>query len=482
MKKTTGRKGAKKGAVAKSGRNGFRKEIASFALVALLLLPGAAGVPAAVAQTTGSVLDSAYQPFVNQVQTDSGANLVQQLQQARIRLNLMWNLLNQLYALLQIRQAEEGLPAGAMRADIKANGSDGPVFINSGASVNLTWDSSGASSCKGTSNQQDATAEWGMSLPASGSQTIANVIQSTVFRIGCANVLDSVIVNVVGQPAAENITVTAPNGGETYEKGDTVLIRWGIQNINSESRLEIDLFKADGTLVYNLGSSVNPLTGSQVDSSGAAFSWAIPRDGAPGGRSINPGQYKIRIVLAGESSIYDESDSYFTIIEEDREEGNKLPVDENQLPPPYKPGSEEPTPTQTPTPTVVDKITVTSPNGGESWPDRSSQTIRWTTPSEVKTVDLKLVRVDGLTKNIVTGYNNTGSYTWRTGDVAGGRMFSGNYKITVCTAGTATCDSSDSYFYIGAATAAGEADNLLAAAGQLQSILDSLNALLRLRY
>ena len=109
-----------------------------------------------------------------------------------------------------------------------------------------------------------------------------------------------------------SITVRSPKGGEVYKKGDTVYIRWNIQNISSNIGLNFDIINSDGSVLYNIGSSVNQLKGSQVDANGPAWSWWIPTDNGPGGRRINAGQYKIRISLVGESGLYGDS-NLFTV-------------------------------------------------------------------------------------------------------------------------------------------------------------------------
>jgi len=107
------------------------------------------------------------------------------------------------------------------------------------------------------------------------------------------------------------VTVLSPNGGETYKKGDTVDIKWNATNIGS-STLEIDLFRDNGSFVYDLQSLVNPLLGTGIN---APATWFVPTDGAPGGRAIEPGKYKVRVCLSGGVSVCDISDTYFTVTE-----------------------------------------------------------------------------------------------------------------------------------------------------------------------
>lgn len=61
------------------------------------------------------------------------------------------------------------------------------------------------------------------------------------------------------------------------------------------------------------------------------------------------------------------------------------------------------------------EFTVTSPNGGESWPLGSQQTIRWTTNAAngVANVNLYAVYPNGRTEGLVYNIGNTGQYNWQ---------------------------------------------------------------------
>lgn len=118
----------------------------------------------------------------------------------------------------------------------------------------------------------------------------------------------STITSTTTEPS---IKVVSPNGGEIYTKGQSINLKWKAVNVDSKT-LEIDLLKSDGTLVYNLQSSVNSLLGSNKT---ASPTWHVPTDGGPGGQRIDFGDYKIRICLTGESGICDVSDQKFLIRE-----------------------------------------------------------------------------------------------------------------------------------------------------------------------
>jgi hypothetical protein len=101
-------------------------------------------------------------------------------------------------------------------------------------------------------------------------------------------------------------------------------------------------------------------------------------------------------------------------------------------------------------------ITVTSPNGGETWTQGSTHNISWQSsgmPSEGR-IRLTLVSSSGAVSEIVSNiYAHSGTYTWRVGQ-AGTNDYvpAGNYKIKISTsAGIFVSDISDNYFTITAA-------------------------------
>ena len=84
------------------------------------------------------------------------------------------------------------------------------------------------------------------------------------------------------------------------------------------------------------------------------------------------------------------------------------------------------TPTPTPNPTPAPSITVTSPNGGESWDRSVSQTLTWSyTGSPGSTVTIVLLKgtttIGTIADNVPIGSSGKGSYIWPgwTGRVTG---------------------------------------------------------------
>jgi len=88
----------------------------------------------------------------------------------------------------------------AVTADIKANGSDGPITINYNTSATIAWSSANATSCSISPTGWSGT---------SGSQPTGNLTSAQTYTLTCSNsvgsVIDSVTVNVGVPPDAEPI-------------------------------------------------------------------------------------------------------------------------------------------------------------------------------------------------------------------------------------------------------------------------------------
>ncbi|WP_434388159.1 endonuclease/exonuclease/phosphatase family protein [Melittangium boletus] len=100
------------------------------------------------------------------------------------------------------------------------------------------------------------------------------------------------------------------------------------------------------------------------------------------------------------------------------------------------------------TPVPSGRVTVVSPNGGESWTVGSSRAITWTS-SDVTNVKLEYT-ADGSTWNVIAASTpaSAGSYTWTVPDTV-----TTTAKVRVSDAGSATVsDTSDAVFAITATT------------------------------
>jgi hypothetical protein len=156
---------------------------------------------------------------------------------------------------------------------------------------------------------------------------------------------------------ANQITVTSPTSGDNWQAGTTHYITW---DSNFSNNVSINLFK---------GGSFYRLISSSTQSDGS-FQWTISYD------EIGGSDYQIRIGSIINSAVRDLSD-FFTI--------------------------------------TANQITITSPNGGESWYKDSTQTITWIDNVEGD-LKIELFEEDNLDDQtpilIVNQTPSNGTYTW----------------------------------------------------------------------
>lgn len=166
--------------------------------------------------------------------------------------------------------------------------------------------------------------------------------------------------NIISVPT---LTITAPNGGETYVLGETMNITW------TSKGLSIGLLKIE----YSADNFATSRTIAQDVSNTGNYSWTVP-DTALSGATI-----KVRIADQTLPEITDTSDAIFRI------RGG---------------------------------FTITAPNGGESWWAKSTQAITWTTKGTIANVKLEYSLDSGSTWTAITSsVANTNSYNWILPDV-----------------------------------------------------------------
>ena len=190
------------------------------------------------------------------------------------------------------------------------------------------------------------------------------------------------------------LAITSPNGGQSWQAGTTQSITWTM-NAASGSYVNIDLYRG-ASLQYTIASST-PNDGS--------FSWAIPST------QTAASDYKIKISSTSTSAV-DYSDAYFSIA---------------AAPLPW--------------------ITVTSPNGGETWKAGSYYSFTWTygsNPGTYVNIDLYKggVFYMGLAQAVCDGeFSMT-----LPNSLAGGS----DYKVRIGSTSTSAYDFSNGYFTIAA--------------------------------
>ncbi|OGY99603.1 MAG: hypothetical protein A2945_03085 [Candidatus Liptonbacteria bacterium RIFCSPLOWO2_01_FULL_52_25] len=114
-------------------------------------------------------------------------------------------------------------------ADIKANGSDGPIDISYNTSVNLTWDSTNATSC---------VVNPGGFTGVSGSQSSGNITAHTTFTVTCTGpggtATDSVFIDPPQQTTiTADIKANNSDGPITIQSGNSATLTWTSANATS---------------------------------------------------------------------------------------------------------------------------------------------------------------------------------------------------------------------------------------------------------
>jgi hypothetical protein len=224
--------------------------------------------------------------------------------------------------------------------------------------------------------------------------------------------------------AAGALTVTSPNGGESWPLGAMRPITWTGPTTSGS----VTLMLARG------GAKVGAIA-ENVPAGQGTYAWTV---GQYQGGTAPAGSGYVVIVSDPAGGADDESNAPFTITS-----GPGLP------PPP---------------PPVM--LRLTTPNGGEQWRLGSAQTISWTATNLTGQVQLELVRTDGgLAGVIASGLPASGSRPWDAGDFQGGRVTAGDYLVRVRSqAQPARHDDSDGTFHLSKAFVAGPAGQPGAAA------------------
>lgn len=163
-------------------------------------------------------------------------------------------------------------------------------------------------------------------------------------------------VSVTSQQSNPTITVTSPNGGESWEAESNHSITWNSQDVTN---VKIE-YSSNGGSTWNTIIASTPSDGT--------YTWVLP--------DIESTNCLVRITDTGDPSVTDVSDNVFEI---------------------YKEGS----------------ITVTSPNGGESWEAQSQHNITWASQN-VTYVKIEYSSNSGGTWNTLSNSTiaSAGQYNW----------------------------------------------------------------------
>jgi hypothetical protein len=208
------------------------------------------------------------------------------------------------------------------------------------------------------------------------------VLLSAVYLLGCG---DPILGRIEKEMAkTSTLTVTQPNGGESYCPGQAVEITWAASESAGEIRIELLRGGASAAIIID-----------KATNSGS-YTWTVPPGQADGA------DYRVSVARVDAPELTDQSDSDFSI-------GN---------------------------------IVVTSPNGGEALAVGGACAITWVS-NYPGTVTIELGKAGSWTA-IATGEQNDGSYTWSPVSAAGGT----DYRIRVRSESSAFADESNGDFGI----------------------------------
>ncbi len=202
--------------------------------------------------------------------------------------------------------------ADTVKADLKVNGSDGPISgLSPGTQYTVSWTSTNADTCQlYYPSASDGVQQGLTNLPSSGTQTLTAPNNSTdYFSLQCKSSriegygYDQVQLKPISSTSTNpSITVVSPNGGEVLQQGQTYQVNWNLVNFNSEVAINL-IDYTPGTrygMQYGItnGISIRTVPGQ------TSFSWVIPS-------SIPAGNY-YKVVI-GWGSVNDFSNDYFAI-------------------------------------------------------------------------------------------------------------------------------------------------------------------------
>jgi hypothetical protein len=199
--------------------------------------------------------------------------------------------------------------------------------------------------------------------------------------------------------SSSSITLTSPNGGESWQRGTLHTVTWNYLG-DPGSAVKIAVTKA-GTEVGTIAASAPLGSGGK-----GSYSWTVSPTGSTGS------DYKVSVQSISKPTIKDLSNNYFTL---------------------------------TPAGAVTPSVSVTSPNGGESWVRGSSHTITWSSSGTVgSNVKIEVLKAGVVVQTLSASTPNDGSFSWT---VSTGLATGSDYRIRITSTSTYT-DSSNSNFTI----------------------------------
>jgi len=304
--------------------------------------------------------------------------------------------------------------SGLQPSEVVLSSPNGGETLTAGATKTITWTYSGnpgyfkiellkngsavTTITSGTSKGSNGVGSYNWTIPSTQASGLDYKIRITSTLNGSVTDTSDNVFTILGP----SVTVTSPNGGDTLTAGTTKTITWTYSG--DPGYLKIELLKA-GSVVATLNSYA-----SKGSNGVGSYNWTIPSTQASGS------DYKIRITSTLNGSVTDISDNFFAI--------NSPP---------------------TPNPS----ITVTSPNGNETWSRRTAKTITWKytgDPGNLKIEILKGSTVSKTISSVSKGSNGTGSYSWY---ISSTQSTGYDYKVRITSMSkSSVTDTSDASFRI----------------------------------
>jgi len=277
-------------------------------------------------------------------------------------------------ALLRVSDASDGIPSDVSDAVFSISSAATLTLISpnggeswiAGGTQQIIWSSTGSISAVKIEYSTNNGGSWttiDLNTPNDGVyEWIIPAVETNTALVRVSDVSNSAIFDVSDQvftiatPVEDTVTVTSPNGGESWTAGSTRAITW-VSTGNIQS-LKLEYSVNSGTTWTTIAASAAN-TGS--------YSWTVPNTGT--------NSALIRISDASDGSPSDVSNNVFTIVPEN--------------------------------------LTLTAPNGGESWVSGTSRTITWISTGTIVAVKLEYSLNNGRNwTTISSSAANSGSYNW----------------------------------------------------------------------
>lgn len=212
------------------------------------------------------------------------------------------------------------VPLGTIKAELKINGSDGPIDVPvGGATYTASWTSSNADSCtlvNGTIDPIDP--EFNVTVSPSGIRTVklfpALYGESSIYdgyiSLYCTGTtaVEGFAGDWVVVPAKASLSIVTPNGGETIKLSQDYMISWSSSGINT---VNIALYKNDALYKW----IVTGIPSGLDKGGGGTYKWSPESMLTSADAGLN---YKI-YVLGNKTvggTLEDKSDAPFSIVDD----------------------------------------------------------------------------------------------------------------------------------------------------------------------